>query len=48
MWREHHEVYGVRKVCKQLAREGYVAARCTVARLMRRAGPGRRRARAEV
>jgi putative transposase len=38
VWREHHEVYGVRKVWKQLAREGYVVARCTVARLMRRLG----------
>ena len=28
-------VYGVRKVWRQLAREGIVAARCTVARLMR-------------
>jgi len=29
-------VYGVRKVWRQLAREGIVAAPCTVARLMRR------------
>jgi HTH-like domain/ADP-ribosylglycohydrolase len=29
----------VRKVWKQLLREGYVVARCTVARLMRRLGP---------
>ena len=29
------QVYGVRKVWRQLAREGIVAARCTVARLMR-------------
>ena len=28
-------VYGVRKVWRQLAREGIVVARCTVARLMR-------------
>ena len=31
-------VYGVRKVWRQLAREGVVVARCTVARLMRRMG----------
>ncbi|AWB20701.1 IS3 family transposase [Methylobacterium currus] len=31
-------VYGVRKVWRQLAREGIVTARCTVARLMRRLG----------
>ena len=36
VWREHCEVYGVRKVWMQLRREGYVVARCTVARLMRR------------
>jgi putative transposase len=38
VWREHREVYGVRKVWKQLRREGVVVARCTVARLMRRLG----------
>ena len=32
------QVYGVRKVWRQLAREGIVAARCTVARLMRAMG----------
>ena len=32
------QVYGVRKVWRQLAREGIVAARCTVARLMRTMG----------
>ena len=31
-------VYGVRKVWRQLARDGIVAARCTVARLMRTMG----------
>jgi transposase InsO family protein len=31
---EHHEVYGAEKVWKQLGREGIVAARCTVERLM--------------
>jgi transposase InsO family protein len=38
VWREHRKVYGVRKVWKQLLREGLVVARCTVARLMRRLG----------
>jgi putative transposase len=38
VWREHREVYGVRKVWKQLRREGQVVARCTVARLMRHLG----------
>ena len=36
--REHREVYGVRKVWKQLLREGIIVACCTVARLMRRRG----------
>ena len=31
-------VYGVRKIWRQLAREGIVAARCTVARLMHAMG----------
>jgi putative transposase len=38
VWRGNREVYGVRKVWKQLTREGYPVARCTVARLMRRLG----------
>jgi transposase InsO family protein len=38
VWREHREVYGVRKVWQQLRREGHAVARCTVARLMRRRG----------
>jgi transposase InsO family protein len=38
VWREHREVYGVRKVWNQLQREGHMVARCTVARLMRRQG----------
>ena len=38
VWQENQEVYGVRKVWKQLRREGHAAARCTVARLMHRAG----------
>ena len=35
---EHFGVYGVRKVWRQLRREGVAVARCTVARLMRRLG----------
>lgn len=31
---EHHQVYGPRKVWKQLRREGFRVARCTVGRLM--------------
>lgn len=38
VWQENREVYGVRKVWKQLRREGHPVARCTVARLMRRLG----------
>jgi transposase InsO family protein len=38
VWQEHREVYGVRKIWKQLLREGVAVARCTVARLMRRLG----------
>ena len=35
---ENYQVYGVRKVWRQLGREGIVVARCTVARLMRTMG----------
>ena len=35
---EHFQVYGVRKVWRQLRGEGVAVARCTVARLMRRMG----------
>jgi putative transposase len=38
VWRENREVYGARKVWKQLQRDGHTLARCTVARLMRRLG----------
>ena len=38
VWEEHYRVYGVRKVWRQLRREGVVVARCTVARLMRELG----------
>lgn len=34
VWDENFQVYGVRKVWRQLNREGNVVARCTVARLM--------------
>ncbi len=36
VYAEHFGVYGVRKVWRQLRREGVAVARCTVARLMRR------------
>jgi putative transposase len=35
---EHFGVYGVRKVWRQMGREGIAVARCTVARLMRQMG----------
>ena len=35
---ENFRVYGVRKVWRQLGREGIAVARCTVARLMRQMG----------
>jgi len=35
---ENFEVYGVRKVWRQLGREDHTVARCTVARLMRELG----------
>ena len=38
VWEENLRVYGVRKVWRQLHREGIVVARCTVARLMRALG----------
>ncbi len=38
VWDEHKQVYGVRKVWRQLRREGFDVARCTVERLMRRLG----------
>ena len=36
IWKESSGRYGVRKVWQQLKREGYVIARCTVARLKQR------------
>jgi transposase InsO family protein len=38
VWVENFGVYGVRKVWRQLGREGVSVARCTVARLMRQMG----------
>ena len=38
VWEENFQVYGVRKVWRQLGREGIGVARCTVARLMRQMG----------
>ena len=38
IWDEHHQVYGPRKVWKQMGREGLHAARCRVRRLMREMG----------
>jgi putative transposase len=38
VWDEHHQVYGPRKVWRQLRREGIHVARCTVERLMRNMG----------
>jgi putative transposase len=38
VYEENFGVYGVRKVWRQLNREGIAVARCTVARLMRRMG----------
>src|SRR5262245_19717002 len=38
IWTEHHEVYGPRKVWKQMGREQQRAARCRVRRLMREMG----------
>ena len=38
VWADNFEVYGVRKVWRQLQREGFKTARCTVARLMKELG----------
>lgn len=38
VFNENFQVYGVRKVWRQLLREGYDKDRCTVARLMRGMG----------
>lgn len=38
MYDENYSVYGIRKVWRQLQREGFSVARCTVARLMKAMG----------
>jgi transposase InsO family protein len=38
VWKENFQVYGVRKVWRQLNREGIEVSRCTVERLMREMG----------
>ena len=38
VWEENFEVYGVRKVWRQMQREGFDVARCTVERLMKQLG----------
>jgi putative transposase len=38
IWTEHHQVYGPRKVWRQMGREKLRAARCRVRRLMREMG----------
>src|SRR4051794_28911932 len=38
VWEDNFQVYGVRKVWRQLCREGIAVARCTTARLMRQIG----------
>jgi putative transposase len=38
VWQENFDVYGAEKVWRQLGREKFFVARCTVARLMRSLG----------
>ena len=38
VWDDHQQVYGLRKVWRQLRRDGHRVARCTVRRLMREMG----------
>ena len=38
VWQENFQLYGVRKMWRQLNREAIAVARCTVARLMARMG----------
>ena len=38
VWEANFRVYGVRKVWRQLNREGFAVARCTIARLMSEMG----------
>jgi len=46
VWESNYSVYGYRKIWRQLLREGFKVARCTVARLMKKIGlAGARRGR---
>ena len=38
VWNEHFQVYGARKIWRQLQREGQAVARCTIERLMHQMG----------
>ena len=38
VWKENFEVYGAKKVWRQMKREDFVIARCTAGRLMKRLG----------
>ncbi len=38
IWEDNFQVYGARKIWRQLRRDGWAAARCTVERLMRQMG----------
>jgi putative transposase len=38
IWDAHLQVYGVRKVCRQLQREAIAVPRCQIARLMKQMG----------
>lgn len=38
VWEENHKVYGAEKVWRQMLREGFGGARCTVERLMKELG----------
>jgi len=38
VWQENYQVYGARKIWRQMLREGLAVARCTVERLMRKMG----------
>lgn len=43
IWKENFQVYGVRKIWRQMIREGHPIARCTVERLMKVLGINRAR-----
>mgnify|MGYP001229783485 FL=1 len=38
IWEQHYQVYGARKIWRQMNRQGQIIARCTVERLMRDLG----------